>query len=76
MSECHSYLSLFFQSKNILLMAKMLIKPFLVPFVHGALLALNTTSALGLDVIPCSVYAVFAKQLSPAWYRLLQGYYS
>ena len=56
-------------------MAEMLIKPLSAPLVHAALLALNRTSAPGLDGVPCSIYASFAEQFSPVMYNLIQGYY-
>ena len=75
LTECHSYLASFFKSKNIPLMAEMLIKPLSAPLVHAALLALNRTSAPGLDGVPCSIYASFAEKFSPVMHNLIQGYY-
>ena len=75
LNECHSYLASFFKSKNVPLMAEMLIKPLTAPLVHTALLALNRTSAPGLDGIPCSIYVPFAEQFSPVMHNLIQGHY-
>ena len=75
LKECHSYLVSFFKSKNIPLMAEMLIKPLTAPLVHAALVALSRTLALGLDGIPCSICASFAEQCCPVVHNLIQGHY-
>ena len=73
---CSTYLSKFFQGKDVQLMAKALIKPLSIDLVHAALSNFNTTSSPGFDGIPCSVYAAFANVFAPAIFEIISNFHA